>query len=44
MRHYGIVAPPDTLFYGSDGAERHDLKLTGPEDAAGFRRRVEAVK
>jgi len=44
MRHYGIVAPPDTLFYGSDGAERHDLKLTGPEDAAGFRRRIEAVK
>lgn len=43
MKHFGIVAPPDTLFFGADGVERHDLQLTGPEDAGKFVQRVEAV-
>jgi thiol:disulfide interchange protein DsbD len=44
MQHFGIVAPPDTLFYGADGAARPDLQLTGPEDAEKFAQRVEAVR
>ena len=44
MKHFGIVAPPDTLFFGADGAERHALQLTGPEDAEKFVQRVDAVR
>ena len=44
MRRYGIVAPPDTLFFGADGAERHALQLTGPEDAGKFVQRIRAVE
>jgi thioredoxin:protein disulfide reductase len=40
MKRFGIVAPPDTLFFGADGAERHDLQLTGPEDASKFLARL----
>ncbi|HEX6834396.1 MAG TPA: thioredoxin family protein, partial [Rudaea sp.] len=43
MRRYGIVAPPDTLFFGTDGAARPDLQLAGPEGADKFVRRIEAV-
>ena len=43
MKHYGIVAPPDTLFFGADGAEKHALQLTGPEDADNFVKRIAAV-
>lgn len=44
MKRYGIVAPPDTLFFGADGAEKHALQLTGPEDADKFLKRIAAVK
>ncbi|MDE2257962.1 MAG: thioredoxin family protein, partial [Xanthomonadaceae bacterium] len=44
MKHFGIVAPPDTLFFGADGAERRDLQLTGPESAGKFVQRVDAVR
>ncbi len=43
MQRYAIVAPPDTLFFGADGAERKDLRLTGEEDADKFLRRVAAA-
>ena len=43
MRRYGIVAPPDTLFFGSDGAEQRALRLTGEEDADKFLRRIATV-
>jgi thiol:disulfide interchange protein DsbD len=43
MKHYRIVAPPDTLFFGRDGAERRELQLTGPEDAPKFRERIAAA-
>jgi thioredoxin:protein disulfide reductase len=43
MRHYGIVAPPDTLFFATDGAQRHALQLTGPEDADKFVQRIHAA-
>jgi thiol:disulfide interchange protein DsbD len=43
MKHYGIVAPPDTLFFGADGAEKHTLQLTGPEDADNFLKRIAAA-
>jgi thiol:disulfide interchange protein DsbD len=43
MKHYGIVAPPDTLFFGADGAEKHALQLTGPEHAEDFVKRITAV-
>ena len=43
MQHFGIVAPPDTLFFGADGAEKHALQLTGPEAADGFVKRIAAV-
>ncbi len=44
MKHFGIVAPPDTLFFGADGAERRDLQLTGPESAGKFVQRVDTVR
>ncbi len=40
MKHYGIVAPPDTLFFGADGAEKHELQLIGPENADKFVQRL----
>ncbi|HEY8010494.1 MAG TPA: protein-disulfide reductase DsbD [Rudaea sp.] len=40
MQHYNIVAPPDTLFFGTDGSERRALRLTGQEDADKFLRRI----
>jgi thiol:disulfide interchange protein DsbD len=43
MKHYGIVAPPDTLFFGADGVEKRALQLTGPEDADNFLKRIAAV-
>ena len=44
MQRYAIIAPPDTLFFGVDGAERKDLRLTGEEDADKFLRRVAAAR
>jgi thiol:disulfide interchange protein DsbD len=43
MKHFRIVAPPDTLFFGADGAARPKLQLTGPEDADRFLERIAAV-
>jgi len=43
MQRYGIVAPPDTLFFGSDGTEQRTLRLTGEEDADKFLRRIASV-
>jgi len=43
MQRFSIVAPPDTLFFGADGAERHQLQLTGPEDAEKFLKRLAAA-
>jgi len=43
MKRYSIVAPPDTLFFGRDGAEKHELQLTGPEDADKFLKRLAAA-
>ncbi len=44
MQRYGIVAPPDTLFFGADGSEKHALQLTGPEDADLFVKRIAAAR
>ena len=44
MKRFGIVAPPDTLFFGANGVERRDLQLTGPETAEKFVQRVNAVR
>jgi thiol:disulfide interchange protein DsbD len=44
MKRYRIVAPPDTLFFGADGAEKRELQLTGEENAAKFLKRVAAVR
>jgi thiol:disulfide interchange protein DsbD len=43
MKHFNIVAPPDTLFFGSDGLERHALQLTGPENPDKFLKRIAAA-
>ncbi len=43
MQHFAIVAPPDTLFFGADGAEKKSLRLTGEEDAAKFLHRVDTA-
>ncbi|HEY2395264.1 MAG TPA: protein-disulfide reductase DsbD [Rudaea sp.] len=43
MKRFNIVAPPDTLFFGADGSQKHELKLTGEEDAAKFLKRVVAA-
>ncbi|HEX3895871.1 MAG TPA: protein-disulfide reductase DsbD [Rudaea sp.] len=44
MKHYGIVAPPDTIFFAASGAEQHSLQLTGPEDADNFVKRIQSVR
>ena len=44
MKHYGIVAPPDTIFFAASGAEQHSLQLTGPEDADKFVKRIQSVR
>ncbi|MBS0556138.1 MAG: protein-disulfide reductase DsbD [Proteobacteria bacterium] len=44
MKHFDIVAPPDTVFFDADGTQRHDLQLTGPESAQKFAQRVAAVR
>lgn len=43
MKKYGIVAPPDTLFFAANGDEKHALQLTGPEDADKFVKRIQSV-
>jgi len=43
MKKYGIVAPPDTLFFAANGEEKHNLQLTGPEDADKFVKRIRSV-
>ena len=43
MQRYAIIAPPDTLFFGIDGAEKRKLRLTGAEDAEKFLRRIAAA-
>jgi thiol:disulfide interchange protein DsbD len=43
MKHYGIVAPPDTIFFAANGAEQHSLQLTGPEDADKFVKRIQSL-
>jgi len=43
MRRYHIVGPPDTLFYGADGAEKPALQLAGFEDTVKFLKRVAAA-
>jgi len=40
MKRFGIIAPPDTLFFGTDGKEKRALRLTGPEDADKFVQRL----
>jgi thiol:disulfide interchange protein DsbD len=44
MKLYNIVAPPDTLFFGANGFEKHELQLTGPEGADKFLKRIAAAK
>jgi thiol:disulfide interchange protein DsbD len=44
MKHYGIVAPPDTIFFAANGVEQHSLQLTGPEDADKFVKRIQSVR
>jgi thiol:disulfide interchange protein DsbD len=43
MKHFDIVAPPDTVFYDADGKQRPDLQLIGQEDADRFVERINAV-
>ncbi len=43
MKHFGIVAPPDTIFFAANGSEQHGLQLTGPEDADKFVKRIQSV-
>ncbi len=43
MQHFNIVAPPDTLFFGADGVEKHELQLIGPESADKFVQRIDAA-
>lgn len=43
MKHFGIVAPPDTIFFAANGTELHALQLTGPEDADKFVKRIQSV-
>ncbi|HET8943110.1 MAG TPA: protein-disulfide reductase DsbD [Rudaea sp.] len=43
MKHYDIVAPPDTLFFAADGAQKKSLQLVGSENADQFVQRIQAV-
>ena len=44
MKKFGIVAPPDTIFFASTGAEKYDLQLTGPEDPDKFVKRIQSAR
>jgi len=44
MKHFHIVGPPDTLFYGADGGAKPALQLAGFEDADKFVARIEAAR
>ena len=43
MKHFGIIAPPDTIFFAANGTEQNALQLTGPEDADKFVKRIQSV-
>ena len=43
MRRFSIVGPPDTLFFGANGAEKPSLQLAGFEETEKFLRRVAAA-
>lgn len=40
LKHYGLVGPPVTIFFGADGKERRAQRLTGFESADKFVARV----
>jgi thiol:disulfide interchange protein DsbD len=44
MKHFQIVGPPDTLFFGADGAAKPALQLAGFEEADKFVARIEAAR
>ena len=43
MRHFGLVGPPATLFFGLDGNERKPQRVIGYMDAKAFMNRVRRV-
>ena len=43
LKRYGLLGPPATLFFGSDGHEQRALRLIGYEDAQAFRTRLDKV-
>jgi thiol:disulfide interchange protein DsbD len=44
MKHFGIIGPPATLWFGLDGVEQRGLRLIGFENAPKFVDRVGKVR
>lgn len=40
LKALGVYGPPTVVFYGADGQERDDLRLTGETDVTGFLERL----
>ncbi|HET9836473.1 MAG TPA: protein-disulfide reductase DsbD [Rhodanobacteraceae bacterium] len=43
LKRYGLLGPPATLFFGTDGHEQRALRLIGYEDAGNFNARLRKV-
>lgn len=43
LKHYGLLGPPATLFFGSDGREQRAQRLIGYEDTDAFLARLHKV-
>ena len=43
MKHYGLIGPPATLFFGTDGQERKSSRVIGYMEADAFLARVRQV-
>lgn len=42
--HFGLPGPPAIIFYGTDGAERRNLRVVGFMDADAFQRQIGRVR
>jgi thiol:disulfide interchange protein DsbD len=43
MKHFGLIGPPATLFFGTDGQERKALRVIGFMEANEFLAHVRQV-
>ncbi len=44
LRRFGIIGPPTTAFFSTDGLERRDYRLVGFKDAVAFRAHLQSFE